>query len=130
MSMIDAILKETPDTKACRLGPGVTEQVAELFKELFPAAKKALVVDDVNTKRVAGDRVIALLKASGLEVAEYTVNPDGSWFHANGIKVASIPFQGGELEETYFKLHDLGFDGFSTDYPSVMFKVIKDLKAR
>ena len=51
-------------------------------------------------------------------------------FHANGIKVASIPFQGGELDETYFKLHDLGFDGFSTDYPSVMFKVIKDLKAR
>ena len=51
-------------------------------------------------------------------------------FHANGIKVASIPFQGGEKEETYLRLHDLGFDGFSTDYPSVMFKVIKDLKAR
>jgi len=28
-----------------------------------------------------------------------------------------MPFQDGELEETYFKLHDLGFDGFSTDYP-------------
>jgi len=28
-----------------------------------------------------------------------------------------MPFQGGELEETYFTLHDLGFDGFSTDYP-------------
>ena len=51
-------------------------------------------------------------------------------FHANGIKVASIPFMGGEMEETYFKLHELGFDGFSTDYPSVMFKVIKALKAR
>ena len=49
-------------------------------------------------------------------------------FHANGIKVASIPFMGGEMEETYFKLHDLGFDGFSTDYPSVMFRVIKALK--
>ena len=51
-------------------------------------------------------------------------------FHANGIKVASIPFQGGETEEVYFKLHNLGFDGFSTDYPSVMFKVIKALKER
>ena len=90
MSMIDEILKETPDTKACRLGPGVTEQVAELFRDLFPAAKKALVVDDVNTKRVAGDRVIALLKASGLEVAEYTVNPDGSWFHATYDKVEEV----------------------------------------
>ena len=82
MSIIDEILKETPDTKACRLGPGVTERVAELFRELFPVAKSALVVDDVNTKRVAGDRVIALLKAAGIDVSEYTINPDGSWFHA------------------------------------------------
>ena len=51
-------------------------------------------------------------------------------FHAHGIKVASIPFQGGEKEETYFKLFDLGMDGFSTDYPSVMFKVIKALRER
>ena len=53
-----------------------------------------------------------------------------SEFHAHGIKVASIPFRGGETEEVYFKLHDLGFDGFSTDYPSVMFKVIRNLKSR
>jgi len=90
MSMIDEILKETSDTKACRLGPGVTEQVAELFKELFPAAKKALVVDDVNTKRVAGNRVIELLKAAGIETAEYTINPDGSWFHATYDKVEEV----------------------------------------
>ena len=51
-------------------------------------------------------------------------------FHRHGIKVASIPFAGGQSEEVYFKLHDLGFDGFSTDYPSVMFKVIKELKSR
>ena len=51
-------------------------------------------------------------------------------FHAHGIKVASIPFQGGESKDVYFKLYDLGFDGFSTDYPSVMFKVIKELKAK
>ena len=90
MSIIDEILKETPDTKACRLGPGVTEQVAELFRELFPAATKALVVDDVNTKRVAGDRVIALLKAAGIEVSEHTINPDGSWFHATYDKVEEV----------------------------------------
>ena len=90
MGIIDEILKETPDTKACRLGPGVTEQVAELFRELFPAATKALVVDDVNTKRVAGDRVVALLKAAGVEASEYTVNPDGSWFHATYDKVEEV----------------------------------------
>ena len=90
MNLIEEILKETPDTKACRLGPGVTEQVAELFRELFPAAKRALVVDDVNTKRVAGDRVVALLKFAGIEVSEYTINPDGSWFHATYDKVEEV----------------------------------------
>ena len=50
--------------------------------------------------------------------------------HDRGIVCASIPFMGGEKEETYFKLHDLGFDAFSTDYPSVMFKVIKELKGK
>ena len=49
-------------------------------------------------------------------------------FHAHGIPVCSIPFQGGETEEVYFKLYELGFDGFSTDYPSVMFSVIRQLK--
>ena len=51
-------------------------------------------------------------------------------FHAHGIPVCSIPFRGGETEEVYFKLFDLGFDGFSTDYPSVMFSVIRQLKER
>jgi len=90
MNAIDEILRETPDTMVCRLGPGVTEQVAELFRELFPEATRALVVDDVNTKRVSGDRVIALLKAAGIDVAEYTVNPDGSWFHATYDKVEEV----------------------------------------
>ena len=90
MNLIEEILRETPDTRMCRLGPGVTEQAAELFRELFPAAKRALVVDDVNTRRVAGERVIALLKDAGIDVAEYTVNPDGSWFHATYDKVEEV----------------------------------------
>lgn len=51
-------------------------------------------------------------------------------FHAHGVKVCSIPFAGGDKEDVYFKLWDIGVDGFSTDYPSVMFKVIKELKER
>ena len=50
-------------------------------------------------------------------------------FHANGIPVCSIPFEGGDTEEVYFKLFELGCDGFSTDYPSVMFSVIRKLKS-
>lgn len=49
--------------------------------------------------------------------------------HAYGIPAVSIPFQGGEKEETYFKLRELGFDVFSTDFPSVMSSVIEKLKA-
>ena len=90
MNLIDEILKETPDTKACRLGPGVTSAAAELFAELFPAARQAIVVDDVNTKRVSGDRVVGLLRAAGVAVSEYTLNPDGSWFHATYDKVEEV----------------------------------------
>ncbi|MGI5869170.1 MAG: glycerophosphodiester phosphodiesterase [Kiritimatiellia bacterium] len=49
-------------------------------------------------------------------------------FHAHGIPVCSIPFRGGETEEVYFKLFELGCDGFSSDYPSVMFSVIRKLR--
>lgn len=51
-------------------------------------------------------------------------------FHQQGIPVVSIPFQGGDKEEAYFKLRELGFDGFSTDFPSVMFSVIGKLKSK
>ena len=90
MNLIEEILKETPDTKACRLGPGVTNEAAQLFKELFPAATRVIVVDDVNTKRVAADRVIALLRDAALDVAEYTICPDGSWFHATYDRVEEV----------------------------------------
>lgn len=49
-------------------------------------------------------------------------------FHDHGIPVVSMPFQGGHLKEVYFKLFDMGFDGFSTDHPSVMFDVVNRLK--
>jgi len=51
-------------------------------------------------------------------------------FHAHGVKVCSIPFAGGDKEEVYYKLWNLGCDGFSTDYPSIMFKVIRELKQK
>ena len=51
-------------------------------------------------------------------------------FHSHGIPVCSIPFRGGDKEEVYFKLHELGCDGFSTDYPSVMFSVIRKLREK
>ncbi|MCQ2391387.1 MAG: iron-containing alcohol dehydrogenase, partial [Kiritimatiellae bacterium] len=90
MGMIEEILKETTDTKACRLGPGVTNEVAALFRELFPEAAGTVVIDDVNTRRVAGACAIACLKDAGLTVVEHTINPDGAWFHATYDKVEEV----------------------------------------
>lgn len=49
-------------------------------------------------------------------------------FHAHGIPVATMPFEGGEKEETYLRLRNLGFDAFSTDHPGVLFRVLRQLQ--
>ena len=90
MTMIEEALTKTTDTKACVIGPGATEAAAKMFGELFPDAKKAIVIDDPRTRAVAGERVIGLLKAAGLEVAEHVINPDGSDFHATYAKVEEV----------------------------------------
>ena len=90
MTMIEEALTQTTDTKACEIGPGATEASAKMFRELFPDAKKAIVVDDPRTRAVAGERVISLLKALGLGVSEHVINPDGSDFHATYEKVEEV----------------------------------------
>ena len=90
MTMIEEALTQTTDTKACVIGPGATESAAKMFGELFPDAKKAIVIDDPRTRAVAGARVIDLLKAAGCDVAEHVINPDGSDFHATYAKVEEV----------------------------------------
>ncbi|MBQ9431693.1 MAG: sn-glycerol-1-phosphate dehydrogenase [Kiritimatiellae bacterium] len=90
MTMIEEALTKTTDTKACEVGPGATEAVARMFGELFPEAGKAIVIDDPNTRAVAGIRVNEILKAAGREVTEYVINPDGSDFHATYGKVEEV----------------------------------------
>jgi len=89
-TLIDEALKETTDTIACEIGAGAVAQAAKMFRELFPEARRAFVVDDVNTKCAAGDRVIAALKAAGVETGEYTICPDGTRFHATYDKVEEV----------------------------------------
>ena len=69
---------------------------------------------------------IDIVVPADIDVGSY-LSPD---FAHHGIPVCSIPFEGGDTEEVYFRLFDLGFDGFSSDYPSVMFSVIHKLKAK
>ena len=90
MTLIEEALTKTTDTKACEIGPGATGAAAKMFCDLFPGTGKAVVVDDPRTRAVAGERVIALLKAAGVEVAEHIVNPDGSDFHATYAKVEEV----------------------------------------
>ena len=90
MTMIEEALTKTTDTKACVIGPGATEAAAQMFGELFPDAKKAIVIDDPRTRAVAGARVIELLKAAGRDVAEHVINPDGTDFHATYEKVEEV----------------------------------------
>ena len=90
MTMIEEALTKTTDTRACVIGPGATEAAAKMFGELFPDAKKAIVIDDPRTRAVAGERVIGLLKAAGCDVSEHVINPDGSDFHATYAKVEEV----------------------------------------
>ena len=90
MNVIEEALKCTTDTKACVIGAGAVESAARMFKGLFPEARKSVVVSDLRTRAVAAARVADLLKASGVEVAEHVICPDGSWFHATYDKVEEV----------------------------------------
>ena len=82
MSLIDEALKQTTDTKACVIRAGATEDAAKMFKELFPDARKAIIVEDPRTRQVAGARVEELLVAAGVECDRHVLCPGGEWFHA------------------------------------------------
>ena len=80
MSLIDEALKQTTDTKACVIRAGATEDAAKMFKELFPEARKAIIVEDPRTRQVAGARVEELLVAAGVECDRHVLCPGGEWF--------------------------------------------------
>ncbi len=90
MTLVEEALTQTTDTKACKIGPGAVAAAAPMFKDLFPEARSAIIVDDSSTKSVAGDAVAAALKAAGVAVSEHVINPDGSWFHATYDKVEEV----------------------------------------
>ena len=80
---IERALKRATDTKACVIGDGVLPQVVPLFREWFPGATRAFVVCDPRTRAAAGERVEALLRGAGIDVAEHVLEPGGKTFHAD-----------------------------------------------
>lgn len=81
--MIEKALARATDTRACVIGDGVLDKAPAMFKEQFPGAARAIVVCDPRTRAAAGERVENLLKAAGVEVSEYVLEPDGRTFHAD-----------------------------------------------
>ena len=81
--MIDRALERATDTKACLVGDGVIAETVPLFRELFEGADRAIVIEDPRTRAAAGEKVAAMLKASGVEVSEHVIEPGGKTFHAD-----------------------------------------------
>ena len=66
MNEIEIALERARDTKALEFGAGAMEKVPAMFRKLFPG-KKAVVVADANTYKVAGETVNGYLHDAGIE---------------------------------------------------------------
>lgn len=76
---IENALKVARETKVFELGHGVIPMVPECFNKYFPG-RKAVVIADCNTWRVAGEQVFAELKKAGIPAEKFLI-PDEK-FHA------------------------------------------------
>jgi len=68
MPTIEEALNRATDTKGLVIADGAINNVAEMFKRMFPGGRP-IVIADGNTWRIAGEKVQNLLKDAGL-------NPD------------------------------------------------------
>ncbi|MHA6524800.1 sn-glycerol-1-phosphate dehydrogenase [Tessaracoccus sp. G1721] len=72
--LIEASLAEATDTKRVEMGAGAVGKVAEVFTSLFPG-RRAVIIGDERTMRVAGDAVREVLASEGVELLESHVFP-------------------------------------------------------
>ena len=66
MSKVEEALKSAKETKALWVGSGVLSRVSELFSEQFPG-RRAVIIADNNTYRVAGRHVQKFLSEAGID---------------------------------------------------------------
>ena len=76
---ISKALEIATDTKVFEMGPGASAVAPEVFGNLFPG-RKAVVIADVNTWPVLGEKVFKLFRSAGIPVSEYVI--DKKEFHA------------------------------------------------
>jgi len=87
--LLEEVLKAARDTKALTIGSGVLSRVPELFREQFPD-KKAIVVADNNTWRVAGKDVVELLKSADIAQEDAFIYTDPELYAEYGYVDALI----------------------------------------
>ena len=59
-------LSISTDTKVFEMGQGVSERTPEIFNEYFPG-RKAVILADVHTWPILGERLCTLFKDAGIE---------------------------------------------------------------
>lgn len=75
MTKVEYALKAASETRALEIGAGKINAVASLFKEQFPD-KKAVIVADTITNKVAGEKVYDLLEEAGIVQLEPFIYTD------------------------------------------------------
>ena len=94
MDKITAALERARDTKALIIGNGVVCRTAEMFNKLF-AGRKAIVVADDNTWKVAGIDAQKSLEDAGIETYEPFIFPSedfyAEWQHIETLKAHLEP---------------------------------------
>jgi glycerol-1-phosphate dehydrogenase [NAD(P)+] len=75
MFKVEKALTAARDTRALRIGSGELRGIAGLFAEQFPG-KRAVVIADNNTYRIAGAHVVDLLQAAGIAQDEAFIFTD------------------------------------------------------
>ena len=69
------------DTKVFEMGCGVSSQAPEEFKKWFPESKAAVVVADLNTWKVLGQKVYEMFVTAGVHTEKYVI--ERKEFHAD-----------------------------------------------
>lgn len=65
MSRVEDALRAASETRALKIGPGVLSEAATLFNEQFPG-RRAVIVADPITYKIAGETVFNALNAAGI----------------------------------------------------------------
>ena len=68
------------DTKVFEMGNGVAEMIPEVFRKCFPG-RKAVIIADVHTYPVLGEKVYNLFSQAGVAVDKYIIAKES--FHAD-----------------------------------------------